>query len=782
MNTFSELSSDIKTSEWWLSQEQLTDLNDGVIETLFSIGNGTIGSRGTSSYKAQSTEPVIEGTYINGAYIREAIEYDESAYGFAQFNNKMLQVNNSKQIQISIGDEIFEPVGISKKYLDMQSASFYEVLELTTPSGKTINLTVHRIICQHDQYLMINNFDITAVNFSGQLTISSFIAGFESSEKDVDDPRAGNLVQDDSQIVMLGSGHKGALSYVAQEVTSSNNILITASSHTFNCDYELLDQSSTFDAENNYLSTKFNVEIKEKQCVLLTKYSLYLHEELSVNKALADISDELNNIKNIGFDAHFIEHQSVLNDFWEHSDITIGGHEQHQRAIRLNMLHLFMSSGRDGLRNIAAKGLSGPGYDGHYFWDSEIYISPYFSYTQPEIAKNLLVYRHKGLAKAKSRAQEMGHEQGVLFPWRTISGEECSSYFPAGTAQYHINTAIAYAVKSYFSITQDWQFIWNFGAELVVETARLWPSLGHFNSSKGGLFCIDGVTGPDEYTAIVNNNYYTNSMVQIHLNFAVKLFESLEEKDSHQYYHLLDSLNLSAAEIKQWAHIAENIYLPHDQEKGITPQDDSFLNKKPWDFAGVDKSKYPLLLHFHPLVIYRHQVLKQSDVILANFLQDEAVSVELKRKNLDFYEPITTHDSTLSACSHSIAYCEVGNHKAAFDYFDETILTDLHNLHHNTHYGIHTAAMAGSWMCVTQGFAGLRIRDNYLYFNPSLPTQWTDVSFKVKAFNCKVLVMITQSKVAYQLLNGEQINIKHQTDVFTLNDTCSSKIFSFDNT
>jgi len=471
--------------------------------------------------------------------------------------------------------------------------------------------------------------------------------------------------------------------------------------------------------------------------------------------------EELLSAKALGYQENLQLHQNLMDTFWQDSDVKITGNERHQLAIRLNMLHLTMSAGKDGQRNIAAKGLTGPGYDGHYFWDSEIYIIPYFIYTQPDVAKNLLSYRFNGLAQAKLRAKEMGHDQGALFPWRTIGGEECSSFFPAGTAQYHINAAISYAVKQYFKASQDWQFILDEGAELVIETARLWPSLGHFNQNKSGLFCIDTVTGPDEYTAIVNNNYYTNSMAKIHLSFAIEIIDKLKEKNIEQYKLLLNKLQFSAEEVILWQEIVDKMYLPHHEELNITPQDDSFLDKKPWDFIGTPKDKYPLLLNFHPLVIYRHQVLKQADVVLANFLQDDEVSIDLKRNNLAFYEKITTHDSTLSACTHSLAYSETGNHEEAFDYFDNTVLTDLDNLHNNSHYGIHTAAMSGSWMCITQGFTGLRIRDNYASFQPKLPEQWQELRFKLKLLGCQIEVTLSNDKVIYQLLSGDELSLRH---------------------
>ena len=765
--------SESKANQWILSQEQLAHLNAGVVETLLSVGNGTLGTRGTSCYESDVTSSECEGTYINGAYMREAIEYDESAYGFAQFNNKMLQVFNSKSIEILTDNELFIPYETCEKYLNLRQASYHEVLLLKTNSGKEIKLHVTRIACQHQQNMMMNHYVIESMNFSGKLQIKSFIKTNDSANSKSSDPRVGSLSTKDN-LFGLDSSSTSEYSFLLHQLQAPKSLVIAATSHEF----EQTSQHTISESNNEQLITdEFEVQLTDNM-VEFCKYSVYLtsqklspsHQEqdesLTQGELIAQAREELQLAKQLGYKENSHLHQILMDKFWQDSDILIKGNEQHQLAIRLNMLHLTMSAGKDGQRNIAAKGLTGPGYDGHYFWDSEIYIIPYFIYTQPKVAKNLLSYRFHGLAQAEKRAKEMGHTQGVLFPWRTISGEECSSYFPAGTAQYHINAAVSYAVKQYFKVTQDWQFMWSEGAELVVETARLWPSLGHFSQNKNGLFCIDTVTGPDEYTALVNNNYYTNAMVKIHLSFAVELIDLLQKNDEEKYKQLLSKLKLTIEEINLWQEIAEKMYLPHQAEQNITPQDDSFLDKKAWDFVNTPKDKYPLLLNFHPLVIYRHQVLKQADVVLANFLQDDEVDVNLKRNNLAFYEPLTTHDSTLSACTHSLAYSETGNPQAAFEYFDNTVLTDINNLHNNSHYGVHTAAMAGSWMCIAQGFAGLRIRNDYASFQPNLPKQWQSLSFKLKLLGCQIQITLTKEQVTYQLLSGNKLLLKHyQQDV-----------------
>jgi alpha,alpha-trehalose phosphorylase len=371
------------------------------------------------------------------------------------------------------------------------------------------------------------------------------------------------------------------------------------------------------------------------------------------------------------------------------------------------------------------------------------------------------MYRYGILESARQRARELNIEKGALFPWRTIGGEECSAYYPAGTAQYHINADIAYAVKQYHLVTNDTDFLKYYGAEVVLEGARVWLSIGHYDSMRNNQFCICSVTGPDEYTAVVNNNFYTNIMAKNHLQFACDIYEWLKVSDP-QYAEVLSlRIGLDEQEVKDMASAAANMYLPYDENLGINPQDDAFLNKPDWDFAGVPPEKYPLLLHFHPLVIYRHKVCKQADTVLALLLLNDQFTQQQKKNNFDFYEAITTHDSTLSACIHSIIANEVGYSDKALQYFNEVVRMDLDNRHNNTQHGIHTACMGGAWLCIVQGFAGMRIHDNKLIFCPTYEKEIGGYTFQLKFRGRELQVKVSSTFAEYKLLSGDPIVIKH---------------------
>ena len=419
-------------------------------------------------------------------------------------------------------------------------------------------------------------------------------------------------------------------------------------------------------------------------------------------------------------------------------------------AVRYNLYQLLQSAGKDEHSNIAAKGLSGEGYEGHYFWDTEMYMQPFFTLTNPEISANLIAYRYSILDAARENARIMGHRKGALYPWRTISGAECSGFFPAGSAQYHIDGDIAYAVTAYYLATGDLELMAEKGAEIIFETARLWMDAGNFHRGK---FYINDVTGPDEYTCLVNNNYYTNAGAQYNLHWAVRFYELLEE--AGKLAPVADKIGLKPEEIEEFRKTEESMYLPYDEETGINPQDDSFLQKEVWDIKGTPADKFPLLLHYHPLCLYRYQVCKQADTVLAHFIYEDAQDLETIRKSFAYYENVTTHDSSLSTCIFSIVASKLGLKEKAYDYFGDSAKLDLFNLHHNTKDGIHTANMGGNYMAVVYGFGGLRLKETGICFAPVLPGKWDSYTFKINYRGSHIQVFAGRDKTVFTLEKGE---------------------------
>jgi alpha,alpha-trehalose phosphorylase len=431
-------------------------------------------------------------------------------------------------------------------------------------------------------------------------------------------------------------------------------------------------------------------------------------------------------------------------------DTGLDNSQRTQQAIRWNLFQLAQATLRAEGAGVPAKGLTGLGYEGHYFWDTEVFLLPFLSYTEPRIARNLLRFRHSMLPGARARAAELG-QRGAMFPWRTINGEEASAYYQAGTAQYHLNADIAYAIRRYVNVRGDLDFLVEVGAEMLVETARLWADLGFYAD---GEFHIHGVTGPDEYTTVVNDNTYTNLMARLNLGYAASALRRLEAERPDAYLALVDELRLEEPEIAEWERAAAAMHVPYDEGRGIHPQDASFLDREVWDFAATPPDHYPLLLHYHPLVIYRHQVIKQADIVLAMFLLGHEFTSEQKKANFDYYDELTTGDSSLSACVQAIIAAEVGEESRALEYFRFAVLMDLADAAGNASDGVHIASAAGVWQTLVYGFGGVRDEGGELAFTPHLPGSWTSLSFALRFRDRQLRVRLTHAEELYLLEGG----------------------------
>jgi alpha,alpha-trehalose phosphorylase len=478
-----------------------------------------------------------------------------------------------------------------------------------------------------------------------------------------------------------------------------------------------------------------------------------------------------------GFEALLSAQRKHLDEFWRRSDVRIEGDDQGephragelQQALRFNLFQIFQAAFRVGNSGIPAKGLTGQAYDGNYFWDTEAYVLPFLIHTYPHLARNLLDFRYQMLDKARQRAREVS-ESGALFPWRTIDGEESSAYFAAGTAQYHIDGDIMYALQKYVEVTGDEDFLFEKGVEMLAETARMWYGLGFFSERRGGSFCIHGVTGPDEYTTQVDNNLYTNLIAQNNLAYAAAALERLKQKREALFDELASKIGLADDEIDNWRRAADRMCLPYDDQLKIHPQDDTFLEKKVWDFERTPADRYPLLLHYHPLVIYRQQVIKQADVALAMVLLGDRFSLEQKRRNFDYYDSLTTGDSSLSVCIQAILALEVGYPEKALQYAQYAILMDLSNVEGNVKDGCHIASLGGSWMLCVYGFAGMREYGGRLSFHPRLPKGIKCLAFVLRVRGRVLEVEIEAQTATFRLREGEPLVFWHQDRKITLSE------------
>jgi alpha,alpha-trehalose phosphorylase len=483
----------------------------------------------------------------------------------------------------------------------------------------------------------------------------------------------------------------------------------------------------------------------------LTKYVAY---GWSAERSLAAISDQvvaaLASARGAGWERLCEEQKAYLERFWADAHIEIDGDDELQQAMRFALFHILQAGARTEHRAIAAKGLTGPGYDGHTFWDTETFVLPVLTYSAPHAVRDALIWRHRTLPHARERARQLGL-RGAAFPWRTIAGSECSGYWPASTAAFHLNADIAGAVGRYTAAADDHDFDREIGTELLVETARLWCSLGHLDGS--GSFCIDGVTGPDEYSAVADNNIYTNLTASRNLLAAADAVERNPDRGA--------SLKVGAGEIADWRSFAKAIKIPYDEHLEVHEQSADYTAHAEWDFAAVGPDQYPLFLHFPYFDLYRKQVVKQADLVLAMHLCGDAFDKEQKARNFAYYEKLTVRDSSLSAATQAVLAAELGHLDLALDYFREASLVDLEDIQHNTRDGLHMASLGGSWLAAVAGFGGMRDYGGQLSFMPRLAPALERLAFRLRYRGRRLSVEVTSEHARYSLLEGEPLEISH---------------------
>jgi alpha,alpha-trehalose phosphorylase len=741
-------------------------------ETMLALGNGYLGMRGCPEEGGPNAE---NGTFINGFHETRPIVYGEEAYGFAKTGQTILNVTDSKIIKLFVDDEPFwlpnaNLVNYDRR-LNMKSGTLDREILWETPSGKQLLITSRRLVSFVHRHVAAISYRVTLLNAEAPVVIASeMVADAPNAHAHEDDPRrasvfAGRVLHHrasyakDRRIVLCHATEKSRMTLTC----ATDHALETACPHTYKAVHT-----------EDFSQVAFTIEARPGCPIHLTKYMVYHTSQTASSEELCGRAEwTLDRVMKQGFQQLLAAQEQYMDDFWRRSDVQVRDIREDrlkrttvetQQAIRFNLFHILQASARAEDAGVPAKGLTGQAYEGHYFWDTEIYLLPFLTYTSPRIARNLLTFRYKMLAQARSHARQLGH-RGAMFPWRTISGEEASAYYAAGTAQYHINADIMYALRKYVQATGDEQFLRDYGAEMLVETARLWLDLGFYSDGKGGKFCINAVTGPDEYNTVVNNNAYTNLMARENLRYAAQTVESLRSTKPDAYNALMHKTALDPSEVEAWLRAAERMYVPYDEQLKIIPQDDNFLDREPWDFRNTPRDRYPLLLFYHPLNIYRKQVIKQADVILAMFLLGDVFSPEAKKRNFEFYDPLTTGDSSLSSCVEAIIAAQVGDMEKAIRYGMAALLMDLADVGGNVKDGCHIASMGGTWMMLTYGFGGMRDDDGTLSFWPRrAPEDNATLRFPVTYRGQMLEVEIGLETVTYALREGECLVIHHERE------------------
>jgi alpha,alpha-trehalose phosphorylase len=728
-------------------------------ESLFALSNGHIGVRGNLDEGEPHGMP---GTYLNGVYERHPLPYAEVNYGAPESGQTIVNVTNGKLIRLLVGDEPFDlrygKLHAHERVLDLRAGTLRRTVEWESPAHRTMRVTSTRLVSFTHRAILAIAYEVEPLDGPADIVVQSELVANEQLPLRSADPRAAaalgsSLESEDHQC--RGSSavlvHRTRLSGL--RVAAAMDHLATGS-----------DRMRT-ETESEPDSVRFVITdvLNPGDRLRLVKFVAYGWSEARSVPALRDqVFAALSAARVAGWDGLLDEQRRYLEEFWARADVEIEGDSELQQAIRFAMFHVLSAAARAEGRGIPAKGLTGNGYDGHSFWDSEMYVLPVLTYTLPSAAADALRWRHSILPAAEARAQALGHA-GAAFPWRTIQGEEGSGYWPAGTAAFHINGDIAYAALRHVQATGDQDLEREIAVELLVKTARLWRSLGHHD--RRGNFRIDGVTGPDEYSALADNNVYTNLLAQRNLIGAADLCA--------RHVDHARELGVTPDEMASWRAAGDHVRIPYDARLGVHPQAESYTEHEVWDFDKTSPDQYPLLLHFPYFDLYRRQVVKQPDLVFAMILFPDAFSRDQAERNFQYYERITVRDSSLSASAQAVIAAQCDHLRLAFDYAAEATLIDLQDLEHNVADGLHIASLAGAWTVFVYGFGGMRDHGEVLAFAPKLPDGLTRYAFTITWRTQRLHLDVGGSRAEYSLKSPGTLRITHYGETLTVTDAAA---------
>jgi alpha,alpha-trehalose phosphorylase len=743
-----------RVDPWSLHEVELDLDRLAQAESIFALSNGHLGLRGN----LDEGEPFgIPGTYLGGFFEVRPLPYAEAGYGYPEAGQTVVNVTNGKIIHLLVEDEPFDvrygSLRRHERVLDFRTGTLARVAEWVSPTGREVRVSSTRLVSFTQRAIAAIVYEVEPLREAFPVVVQSELVTNESLPAAEADPRAGAGAV--TPLRSEFSDAAGTRSILVHSTAGSGLICGAAMDHVIDGPPGTDQTVEAFDDIGRVLVT---ADLAPGRPLRMVKFLAYgWSGQRSMSAVRDQVSAALAGARHTGWDGLLEGQREYLENFWGRADVELEGAAELQQAVRFALFHTLQAGARGEQRAIAAKGLTGPGYDGHTFWDTESFVLPLLSYTAPRAAADALRWRCGTLDLARDRAAQLGLK-GAAFPWRTIHGEECSSYWPAGTAAFHINADIAGAVVRYLDVRKDPDFERGVALELLVETARLWRSLGHHDAAGG--FRIDGVTGPDEYSAIADNNVYTNLMAQRNLRAAADVVERHPRRAAE--------VGADAEEAASWRDAAEKILIPYDEELGVHPQAQGFTDHNVWDFDATAPEDYPLLLHYPYFDLYRKQVVKQADLVMAMVTRGDAFTDEQKARNFAYYEPMTVRDSSLSASIQAVMAAEVGHLRLAYAYFCEAALMDLDDLEHNTRDGVHIASLAGTWIAAVVGFGGLRDHDGQLSFKPRLPEDITRLTFRVIFRGCRLRVEVEPESATYLMDDGEEFEISHHGTPVTI--------------
>ncbi|MFN4144280.1 MAG: glycoside hydrolase family 65 protein [Runella sp.] len=757
----------IKHDPWCVIEEGFEPKYNEITESLTSLGNGRMGQRG--NFEEQFSGKTLQGNYIAGVFYPDKTRVGWWKNGYPRYFAKVLNACNWIGINVEIEGETLDlatcKVSDYVRLLNMKEGRLERKFVATLSSGKQIQVNTERFCSITDDEAGAIRYSVKPLNFSGKITLTPYLDGDVSNK----DSNYGEKFWDElKKETAYGEGYielrtkDTPFKTELFTVGTGMKVAVNINGHAFDF------QSQPIKAEK-YVACRIELTVEEGDEITLYKYAVNL---ASLNHPIEEIQPRtkayLERIANKGFELMKAEQAQAWAERWAKNDIIIEGDVAAQQGIRFNIFQLQQTyTGEDDRLNIGPKGFTGEKYGGSTYWDTEAYCLPFYLATADQkVARNLLVYRHKHLQKAIENAQLLGFSNGAaLYPMVTMTGEECHNEWEITFEEIHRNGAIAYAIYDYIRYTGDTQYLAEYGLDVLVGIARFWAQRVNWSEDKQKYVML-GVTGPNEYENNVNNNWYTNYIARWCLKY------TLEVVGHHtaQNGQLQKSLP-SAEELAHWQHIIENMYFPYDERRGVFLQQDGFLDKELLTVNDIAQHR-PINQKWSWDRILRSCFIKQADVLQGLYFFEEDFDLDTHRRNFDFYEPMTVHESSLSPCVHVILAQKLGYDDKAYEMYLRTSRLDLDDYNNDTEDGLHITSMAGTWMSVIKGFAGMRVLDGQLSFQPSLPKPWKSYSFRV-GFRGQVVSVSVHSegvevenlseKALSVLINGKTLHLAPQS-------------------
>jgi maltose phosphorylase len=751
---------------WQIIEEGFDPHYNKISESVFSIGNGRMGQR--ANFEEEYSGETLKGSYVAGVYYPDKTRVGWWKNGYPEYFAKVLNAPNWIGLRISIENQKLDlakcKVEDFRRELDMKTGLLSRSFACTFPDDKKVRIESKRFCSMANGEVGAIRYAITPLNFSSKATVSIYV---------------------DADVVNKDSNYDEKFwDEIYKEATEGKAIVTAQTKKTFfhvttgmRYAIETDGKKAQFDRINieqreKYAGNVFQLDLEEGKQTVIYKYGAVLSSE---NHAKADLVKACNKVLDgafeKGFDKLFDEHAKVWEHKWEECDITIDGDVAAQQGIRFNIFQLMQTyTGEDERLNIGPKGFTGEKYGGSTYWDTEAYCLPFYLGTaEQKVARNLLIYRYKHLPKAIENAQKLGFTDGAAFyPFVTMNGEECHNEWEITFEEIHRTSAMAYAMRDYIEYTGDKDYLIEYGLEVLIGISRFWAQRVNWSNEKN-KYVILGVTGPNEYENNVNNNWYTNYLGSWTLRFTMDAIDHVKGKNQKRYGEITSKIAFKESEeIAKWKEIVEKMYYPEDAKRGIILQQDGFLDKEIHTVSDLRKEDRPINQKWSWDRILRSCFIKQADVLQGIYLFEDDFSIETMRKNFDFYEPMTVHESSLSPCVHAILASKLGYEKKAYDFYLRTARLDLDDYNNDTEDGCHITSMAGTWMSVVKGFGGMRVKDGKLHFSPFIPEQWTSYSFRLEFRGRVIKVKVSKEGVETTLVSGEPMEIMVKDKVVAL--------------